>query len=207
MKKSIEKVRSGQINEWGPRFNCNSESEFLSKLKKYVMLDRDIQVLDLQINTAINKAMNGSDPELVISLDDSKLNLDTYQQIIHKVYSVIRYKVYQEIQRKIRANKSTYMRQKSNPNMNDSVLSTISLAIGEEDLTNMIKDLDIETINREVFQLYSIQYGLDTTLALRKVQVLEAEDEVFQNYLECLKEAHDQFLSYVFQGNVFGKMQ
>ena len=151
--------------------------------------------------------MNGSDPELVISLDDSKLNLDTYQQIIHKVYSVIRYKVYQEIQRKIRANKSTYMRQKSNPNMNDSVLSTISLAIGEEDLTNMIKDLDIETINREVFQLYNIQYGLDTTLALRKVQVLEAEDEVFQNYLECLKEAHDQFLSYVFQGNVFGKMQ
>ena len=42
VKKSIEKVRSGQVNEWGPRFNCNSESEFLSKLKKYVMLDRDI---------------------------------------------------------------------------------------------------------------------------------------------------------------------
>ena len=70
------------------------------------MLDRDIQALDLSINTAINKAMNGSDPELVIILDDNKLNLDTYQQIIHKVYSVIRYKVYQEIQRKIRAKKS-----------------------------------------------------------------------------------------------------
>lgn len=61
------------------------------------MLDRDIQVLDLQIITSINKALNGSDPELVISLDDSKLNLDTYQQIIHKVYSVIRYKVYHDI--------------------------------------------------------------------------------------------------------------
>lgn len=43
------------------------------------MLDRDIQVLDLSINTAINKAMNGNDPEIVISLDDNKLNQDTYQ--------------------------------------------------------------------------------------------------------------------------------
>ena len=44
-------------------------------------------------------------------------------------------------------------------------------------------------------------------MALRKVQVLEAEDEVFQNYLECLKEAHDRFLSYIFQGQTYGKMQ
>jgi len=91
--------------------------------------------------------------------------------------------------------------------MNDSVLSTASLAIGEEDVILLIRDLDIEAINSEVFKLYGINYGLDTTLALRKVQVLEAEDEVFQNYLECLKEAHDRFLSYIFQGNVFGKMQ
>ena len=91
--------------------------------------------------------------------------------------------------------------------MNDSMMSTNSLAIGEDDLTNLIRDLDIESINREVFVLYDIQFGLDTTLALRKVQVLEAEDEVFQNYLECLKEAHDRFLSYIFQGSVFGKMQ
>lgn len=199
-------MRLGEINEWGPKYNCNSESEFLTKLKKYVMLDRDIQVLDLQINTAISKAMNGSDPEIIISLDDNKLNLDTYQQIIHKVYSVIRYRVYHEIQKKIRATKQQ-QRQKSNPNMNDSMMSTNSLAIGEDDLTNLIRDLDIESINREVFVLYDIQFGLDTTLALRKVQVLEAEDEVFQNYLECLKEAHDRFLSYIFQGSVFGKMQ
>lgn len=37
--------------------------------------------------------------------------------------------------------------------------------------------------------------------------MLEAEDDVFMNYLECLKEAHDRFLSYIFQGSVFGKMQ
>lgn len=47
-------------------------------------------------------------------------------------------------------------KQKSNPNMNDSVLSTNSMAIGEDDLTNMIKDLDIESINRDVFNLYEI---------------------------------------------------
>jgi hypothetical protein len=75
-------------------YNCTSEAEFLAKLKKYVMLDREIQNLDLQINTAINRAMNGSDPEVIITLDDSKLNHDTYQRIIHKVYSVVRYRVY-----------------------------------------------------------------------------------------------------------------
>lgn len=53
--------------------------------------------------------------------------------------------------------------------MNDSMLSTLSLAIGDDDLSNMIKDLDIEVINRDAFSLYNIQFGLDTTLALRKV--------------------------------------
>ena len=53
--------------------------------------------------------------------------------------------------------------------MNDSMMSTNSLAIGEEDLTLLIKELDIEAINCEVFELYGISYGLDTTLALRKV--------------------------------------
>ena len=30
---------------------------------------------------------------------------------------------------------------------------------------------------------------------------------MFQNYLECLKEAHDRFLSYIFQGHKFPKME
>lgn len=58
-----------------------------------------------------------------------------------------------------------------------------------------------------MFALYGIKAGLDTTLSLRKLKVTEADDEFFQNYLECLQEAHDRFLSYVFQGCVFGKMQ
>lgn len=110
------------------------------------MLDRDIQVLDLQINTAINRAMNGNDPEIVISLDDSKLNYDTYQQIVHKVYSVIRFKVYHEIQKKMRTSKKN-KRQTSNPNMNDSMMSTNSLAIEEDEFIGLIKDIDIEDIN------------------------------------------------------------
>ena len=69
----------GEIKEWGNKYNCSSEQDFKAKLKKYQMLDRDIQVLDLEINTAINKAMNGNDPELVIKIDDVKLNLETYQ--------------------------------------------------------------------------------------------------------------------------------
>ena len=69
----------------------------------------------MEINTAINKAMNGEDPELVITIDDVKLNLETYQQIIHKVYSVIRYRVYHDIQKKVRQRKKNN-HQKSNPN-------------------------------------------------------------------------------------------
>ena len=40
--------------------------------------------------------------------------------------------------------------------MNDSMMSTNSLALCEDDLTSLIKELDIEVINREVFNLYDI---------------------------------------------------
>ena len=50
--------------------------------------------------------MNGSDPEIIITLDDPKLNLDTYQQIIHKVYSVVRFRIYGQIQKKVKASKA-----------------------------------------------------------------------------------------------------
>ena len=86
-------------------------------------------------------------------------------------------------------------------------MSTNSLAIEEDEYIGLIQDLDIEDINRQVFDLYEISYGLDTTLALRKVQVLEMETEAFQCYLECLKDAHERFLSYILQGSVFNKMQ
>ena len=206
IQRSIDKIRLGEINEWGHKHNCNTEAEFLTKLNRYVLLDRNIQALNMEINTAIEKARNGNDPELLITLDDNKLNIDTYQQIIHKVYSVIRYRVYQNIQKKVRAERKI-TRQKSNPNQNDSVVSSNSLALGEQDLTNLVKDLDVEAVHKEVFRLYDLKFGLDTSLALRKLQVLEADDEYLQHYIECLKEAHDRFMSIVFQGVVFNKMQ
>ena len=67
-------MRLGEINEWGPKYNIHSEAQFTEKLEKYAKLEIPIQVLELQINTAINKALNGNDPEIVISLDDNKLN-------------------------------------------------------------------------------------------------------------------------------------
>lgn len=42
VQRSIEKVRLGEINEWGPRYNCSTEAEFLAKLTKYVKLDKEI---------------------------------------------------------------------------------------------------------------------------------------------------------------------
>ena len=79
IQKTLTKVRLGEIQEWGPKYNCKTETEFVTKLNKFKMLDRSVQTLDLQIETAINKAMSGIDPELVISLDDARLSLETYQ--------------------------------------------------------------------------------------------------------------------------------
>ena len=107
--------------------------------------------------------------------------------------------MYHAIQKKVRTSRlKTKAAIKCNPNIIDSILSTNSMAISDDELTNLIKELDIDGINRDVFNLYYINYGLDTTLALRKVQVLETEDEVFKNYLDCLKDVYDLFLSYIF---------
>lgn len=67
---------------------------------------------------------------------------------------MIRYRVYQEIQKKMRSAKT--LKRSKTSGLNDSMLSTTSLALGEDDLTNLIKDLDIEEINRDVFKLYDI---------------------------------------------------
>jgi hypothetical protein len=42
---------------------------------------------------------------------------------------------------------------------------------------------------------------------LRKIQQIYAEDTPFQQYLELLKEAHDRFLSFIFQGHIFLKLE
>lgn len=47
-------------------------------------------------------------------------------------------------------------RQKSNPNMNDSVVSSNSIAIGDEEFTSLINNIDIDEIQRDVFDLFKI---------------------------------------------------
>lgn len=49
------------------------------------------------------------------------------------------------------------------------MVSSNSLALGEQDLTNLVKDLDVEAVHKEVFRLYDLKFGLDTSLALRKL--------------------------------------
>ena len=42
IEKSVEKVRRGEITEWGPKYGCRDEADFVAKLKKLSILDRDI---------------------------------------------------------------------------------------------------------------------------------------------------------------------
>ena len=42
IQKSIDKVLLGEIQDWGPKYGCNTEAEFQEKRKKFQMLDRDI---------------------------------------------------------------------------------------------------------------------------------------------------------------------
>lgn len=63
-------------------------------------MSKEIQRLNLEIETSIQRAQVGGDPELLVQIDDSKLNLEVYQQIMCKLYAVIRYKIYQKIKLK-----------------------------------------------------------------------------------------------------------
>ena len=175
--KTISKVRQEVIQEHGSQINCQSEVEFFSKLDK-LMISQDVQVINDEINLAIEKAINGEEPELELKFDDDKLDSDSYKQIVTKIYAVIRFRLYQKIKNKLLKNGS----------------------LGESELRECVRDLDIEVVRQDVFHLFQISYGRDTQLSLRKIQYLYQDDEMFQNYLKCLKEAHDRFLGYLFLG-------
>lgn len=106
VEQTILKVRKGVVRERGPQYNVFSEAEFNRKLSQFVYVSKDIQRLNLEIETSIQRATTGGDPELLITIDDSKLNLEVYQQIMCKLYAVIRYKIYQKIKLKQNKNKS-----------------------------------------------------------------------------------------------------
>ena len=48
----------------------------------------------------------------------------------------------------------------SNSALNESDID--SVIVSEDDIQDLIKELDIEAIRKEVFNLYDIKYGLDT---------------------------------------------
>lgn len=60
-------------------------------------MSEEVKTLDDLLNGAIEKALVGLDPELKIELEDPKLDSESYKQIVSKVYSVIRFKLYQSI--------------------------------------------------------------------------------------------------------------
>ena len=147
VKKTIQKVKKGEIALWGPDYNCKSEGDFDTKLHQFVLVSNEIKLLDLEIKTSIARAIEGNNPDLLIQLDDVKLNLDVYQQIMSKVYAGIRYQVYQRIKTKLknshdRRSKSDYIaRQKED---NDIAL----LIVDADDIQDLIKELDIEAIRK-----------------------------------------------------------
>lgn len=71
-------MRKGEISTWGPAYHCKSEGDFESKLQQFVYVSKEIQKLELEIKTSIDRALDGNDPELLIQIDDSKLNLEVY---------------------------------------------------------------------------------------------------------------------------------
>ena len=94
-------------------------------------------------------------------------------------------------------------------NFSEMSMSEIAahVVVEEEDVDNLVREIDTEWIRKEVFKLYGVDYGLDTKLALRKVQILEGQDPMLLNYIACLEEAHNRFLTLIEQGNEYPKME
>jgi hypothetical protein len=104
---------------------CKNEEEFNGKVERLLISDQ-VKKINSEILEAIQKAMNGEDPDLQVTMDDEKLDYDSYKQIVSKVYSVIRFKLYQKIKHKLS--------------------KSISGTISESELRECVKELDIETI-------------------------------------------------------------
>lgn len=77
-----------------------SDEEFQIKVQRFTLISEEVKVLNDEINKAISLAIEGEDPQLTISLDDPKLDIESYKQIVTKVYATIRFKLYQRIKQK-----------------------------------------------------------------------------------------------------------
>ena len=120
-----------------------------------------------------------------------------------KLYAVIRYRIYQNIKLKTRANKSL---NESNLTKDNSLAvdeDPDESMLNEDDIADCIREVSVEEISREVFKLYDVKIGLDAKLTLRKVQVREASDQMANQYMACIDQAHELFLQYILKGFKF----
>lgn len=91
--------------------------------------------------------------------------------------------------------------------MDEDASKDESQLLGDDEIKDFIKELDVEAISKEVFRLFDVKIGLDTKLSLRKVQVLQSSDEMLNRYMACLDHAHELFLQYILKGYKFQKME
>lgn len=91
--------------------------------------------------------------------------------------------------------------------MDEDASKDESQLLGDDEIKDFIKELDVEAISKEVFRLFEVKIGLDTKLSLRKVQVLQSSDEMLNRYMACLDQAHELFLQYILKGYKFQKME
>jgi hypothetical protein len=91
--------------------------------------------------------------------------------------------------------------------MDEDASKDESQLLGDDEIKDFIKELDVEAISKEVFRLFDVKIGLDTKLSLRKVQVLQSSDEMLNRYMACLDQAHELFLQYILKGYKFQKME
>jgi hypothetical protein len=67
-------VRKACIAEHGVLYNYPNEKEFELKLKFLLKNNKQISILDVEIRTSIQKAIDGEDPCITIQKDDPNLS-------------------------------------------------------------------------------------------------------------------------------------
>jgi hypothetical protein len=77
--------------------------------------------------------------------------------------------------------------------------------VTDEDILEFAKHLDFNHIYDRVCKLLEVAYEHTASLAVKKMEFKflheEPKDEEFISYLECLTEAHNQMLFYVYDPN------
>ncbi len=109
--------------------------------------------------------------------DDTGLTQELYFQVMTKMYAVIRHLIYRELKSKT----------------------------SEQEINDFLEKMDLNPIRVQVFQLYEIK-SRNPVLTLFKY-ALHNSNPGFTQYLDCLKQAHENFLQVMIEGKQFQKME